>query len=40
MLSVGKNPPLEIKVILMLSELNNLTPEKLSKDKIKILSTE
>ena len=32
-LSVGKKPPPETKVILILSELYNLTPEKLSKVK-------
>ena len=30
-LSVGRNPPPEIKVMLRLSELNSLTPEKLNK---------
>jgi hypothetical protein len=38
--SVGKNPPPETKVILMLSELNNLKPEKFNKVKIIILNTE
>ena len=39
-LSVGKKPPPETKVILILSELYNLTPEKLSKVRIIILREE
>ena len=39
-LSIGKNPPPEIKVILKFSELNNLIPDKFNKLKITILSIE
>ena len=38
--SVGKKPPPEISVILKLRELNNLTPDKLSKLRIPILRNE
>ena len=39
-LSVGKKPPPEIKVILKLSELKSLTPEKFNRLRIIILSNE
>jgi len=39
-LSVGKKPPPETKVILILRELNNLKPEIFNKVKIIILKTE
>jgi hypothetical protein len=39
-LFVGKKPPPETNVILMLSELNNLNPEKFNNVKIIMLSTE
>ena len=39
-LSDGKKPPPEIKVILKLSELKSLTPEKFNKLRIIILSSE
>ena len=38
--SVGKNPPPETKVMLILSELNNLKPEKFNKVRIIKLRTE
>tara|TARA_Y100000591_G_C21633806_1_gene594245 strand:+ start:586 stop:798 length:213 start_codon:yes stop_codon:yes gene_type:complete len=36
----GKKPPLEIKDMLRLSELNNLIPVTLNKKNIKILNAE
>tara|TARA_B100001287_G_C22177705_1_gene297640 strand:+ start:207 stop:350 length:144 start_codon:yes stop_codon:yes gene_type:complete len=39
-LSVGKKPPEETNVILILRELNNLRPEIFNKLKIKILKAE
>ena len=39
-LSIGKKPPPETNVMLKLSELNNRTPDKFNKLKIKTLSKE